>query len=134
MHDPQVLPELDAVTEPFWRSGADGVLRFQRCSACGWWIHPPKPRCPVCTSPEVGYEPVSGTGEVWSYTINRQAWTPELEVPYALAIVELPEQEGLRLTTRLVDVPLDEVRIGLAVRVVFHRAEDIFLPYFTAMG
>lgn len=131
MPEPHVLPEVDALTEAFWRSGEDGVLRFQRCQACGWWIHTPKPRCPKCMGDDVRYEPTNGTAEVWSFTINRQAWSPDLEVPYVIAIVELPEQSGLRMTTRLVDVALERVRIGMPVRVVFEQADDIFLPFFT---
>ena len=88
--EPQVLPEVDALSEPFWRSGADGMLRFQRCQACDWWIHTPKPRCPRCMSDDIRYDPVSGNAEVWSFTVNHQAWSPDLEVPYAIAIVEFP--------------------------------------------
>jgi uncharacterized OB-fold protein len=73
---------------------------------------------------------VSGRAIVWSYTINHQRWSPDLEVPYALAIVEFPEQLGLRMTTRLVDIELDEVVIGLPVRVAFEPVADIFLPLF----
>jgi uncharacterized OB-fold protein len=130
VENPPVLPEVDALTDPFWRSGRDGVLRFQRCHDCQWWIHPPKPRCPKCMSATTEFEPVSGEGVVWSFTINHQRWSPDLKVPYAIAIVELPEQAGMRLTTRLVEIDLDEVRIGLPVRVVFHEAADLFLPYF----
>ena len=131
MAEPQVLPEVDALSEPFWRSGADGMLRFQRCQACDWWIHTPKPRCPRCMSDDIRYDPVSGNAEVWSFTVNHQAWSPDLEVPYAIAIVEFPEQHGLRMTTRLVDVPLDRVQIGMSVRVVFQPAGDLYLPFFT---
>jgi uncharacterized OB-fold protein len=131
MTAPLVLPEVDDLTAPFWRSGADGTLRFLQCADCSWWIHPPKPRCPRCLSQNVGYQPVSGVGDVWSYTINRQRWSSDLEVPYAIAIVELPEQAGLRLTTRLVDVDLERVRIGLRVRVVFCEADGLYIPYFT---
>ena len=129
----QLLPEVEELTAPFWHSGADGVLRVQRCQACRWWIHTPKPRCPKCMSTDVGYEATSGRGSVWSYTINHQSWSPDLEVPYAIAIIELPEQEGLRMTTRLVDIALDQVRVGLPTQVVFEHVDDIYLPFFTAV-
>ena len=35
------------------------------------------------------------------------------------------------MTTRLVDVPLDRVQIGMSVRVVFQPAGDLYLPFFT---
>ena len=47
-----------------------------------------------------------------------------------VAIVELPEQEGLRLTTNLVNCALEDVRIGMPVRVLFEQWEDVWLPLF----
>ncbi len=43
------------------------------------------------------------------------------------AIVEL--DEGVRMTTRIVDVPFDELRCDMPVSVVFAEGE---LPMFTA--
>jgi len=75
-------------------------------------------------------EPVSGRGQVLTYTVNRHPWFPGQQVPYVLAIVELPEQPNLRVTTRLVGISPDEVRIGLPVRVFFEQVEDVWLPLF----
>ena len=48
-----------------------------------------------------------------------------------IAIVELPEQAGLRLTTNLVGVAPDDVRIDMDVRVVFEQHDgDVYLPLF----
>ena len=44
------LPLLDDENRFFWTSGADGRLRFLRCQACGYYLHPPLPRCPTCGS------------------------------------------------------------------------------------
>ena len=52
--------ELTPGTEWFWKSGADGRLRIQRCSDCGALVHPPVPICPVCHS-RVG-QPIAGVG------------------------------------------------------------------------
>jgi uncharacterized OB-fold protein len=84
----------------------------------------------VCKSRDVGDEPVSGRGTVLTYTVNRQVWEPGLEAPYVIAIVELAEQRGLRLTTNIVNCPLDEVRIGMPARVVFEQYDDVWLPLF----
>jgi hypothetical protein len=53
-----------------------------------------------------------------------------MQVPYVVAIVELPEQSGLRLTTNIVNCQPDQVRIGMAVAVTFCEQEDVFLPLF----
>lgn len=118
----------------FWRSGADGRLRVQRCNACRRWQHPPNPVCHHCLSREVSYEPVSGTGTVYSVTINHQPWFPHLAEPYAVIVVELDEQPGLRFLSRIVGTAVTDVEIGLRVRVVFEPLGDgLFAPLFTAL-
>ncbi len=128
--DFRILPRVREDNEFFWTSGEDGHLRFTRCQSCGYWIHPTGPICPQCHSKELAPEAVSGKATLHTYTINRQAWIPGFEPPYVVAIVELPEQEGLRLTTNLVNVELDEVRIGMPVQVTFEHWEDVWLPLF----
>jgi uncharacterized OB-fold protein len=56
---------------------------------------------------------VSGRAEVATFTINRQAWQPGLEEPFVVAVVEMAEQEGLRLTTDIVNCAIDDVYIGM---------------------
>jgi len=124
------LPELQFENVPFWTGGARGELLITRCKSCAHWIHPPLPRCPKCRSPEVAAEPVSGRARVHTFTVNRHPWFPGQQVPYVLAIVELVEQSGLRLTTRLVDIPPNAVRIGMPVRAQFEQAGDVWLPLF----
>ena len=126
----RLLPHLTPLNRHFWTGGADGELRFLRCGACRTWIHPPSPRCPACLSTQVGPEAVSGRGVVFSYTFNHQPWVPAPDHPYPIAIVELEEQPGLRLTTNLVNCAPEAVRVGLPVRVVFEQHEDVFVPLF----
>jgi len=72
----------------------------------------------------------SGQGTIESWTINHQPWMPGLEVPYALAIVALDDQPGVRLTAQLRNVSLDAIHIGMAVRVGFEPREDVHIPVF----
>ncbi|MGH7897609.1 MAG: OB-fold domain-containing protein, partial [Candidatus Binatia bacterium] len=128
------LPELLFENVPFWTGGMRGELLIARCRACSRWIHPPLPRCPGCLGADVAAEPVSGRATVVTFTVNRHAWFPGEEVPFVLAIVELPEQPGLRLATRLVGIEPDDVRIGLGVAVRFEQVEDVWLPLFEPTG
>ena len=73
---------------------------------------------------------MSGRGRVASFTVNYNAWTPELAEPFAVAIVELVEQSGLRFLTNIVNCPLDELAIDMPVRVTFLQQDDIWLPLF----
>ncbi|MEB3070670.1 Zn-ribbon domain-containing OB-fold protein [[Mycobacterium] vasticus] len=130
---PRLRPEPTRDEIDFWRAGADGILRIQRCGGCNRWQHPPNPVCFQCLSRDVAFEPVRGMGIVYSFTINHQPWLPHLTDPYALVVVELDEQPGLRLISRLVDTDLVEVRVGLRVGVVFEPLGDgLFAPLFTA--
>jgi hypothetical protein len=51
-------------------------------------------------------------------------------VPYAIGIVELPEQEGLRLTSNIVHCDVDDLFVGMPLRVSFERQEEFFIPVF----
>lgn len=130
----RMLPQVTAQTEAFWTGGAQGELRILRCGACGYWIHPPAPVCPQCWSRDVAAQPASGRATVHSFTVNHQVWNPTWEHPYVIAVVELEEQAGLRLTTNIVGVEPDAVRIGMAVGVKFEQDDDVWLPLFTPMG
>src|SRR5919108_1250468 len=126
----RVLPAVTPENEHFWLGGAEGELRFQRCAACGYWIHPPSPICPACLGREIKVEAASGRGTVHTFTVNWQPWYPNLDPPYVIAIVELPEQEGLRLTTNIVGCQPDEVTIGMPVEVAFEEYGGVWLPLF----
>ena len=94
-------------------------------------MHPPRPVCPRCHRRDVAWEQASGRGSIVSFTVNHQPWFPGMQVPYVIALVELAEQEGLRLTTDLVGCAPEDVRIGMAVRVTFRPvSDDVALPLF----
>jgi uncharacterized OB-fold protein len=125
-----LMPSLTAETRPFFTGGARGELLIARCTSCAYHVHPPAPRCPLCLGVDVEITAVSGRGTVASYTINCYAWHPAFEPPYAVAIVELAEQPGLRLTTRIVGENALDVRVGAAVQVTFEAHDEVWLPLF----
>ena len=88
------------------------------------------PICPQCHSKAQHWEAVSGRATLHTYTVNHQAWMPGPELPYVVAIVELPEQAGLRLTTNIVGCPIAELEIGMALRVTFEQHDDVWIPLF----
>jgi uncharacterized protein len=131
---PWPIPQITDENGAFWTGGRDGELLIIRCTSCGYWIHPPAPRCPQCLSDAVEPQAVSGRGTVYSYTINRQAWVPGLEVPFVIAMVELDEQPGLRLMTNIVNCPPEEVEIGMPVEVAFVERGEAFIPVFHTLA
>ncbi len=127
----RVLPQVTPENEHFWRGGADGELRFLRCGSCRYYVHPPAPLCPECLSRDLSAEAVSGRAVVHTFTVNYQAWIPGFDPPYLVAIVELEEQEGLRLTTNLVKCEPEDVSIGMRVKTFFEDVgDDVYLPLF----
>lgn len=124
------LPMLTADNRPFWTGGAEGQLLINRCNHCSHFHHPPTPVCPKCASLDVAPTPVSGRGTVMAFTINQQAWTPELAEPYVVAIINLPEQDGLHLLSNVVGCPPEEVEVGMPVKVVFEPQDDVWIPLF----
>ena len=83
---------------------------------------------------DVAPEVLSGRGVVYAFTINHYRWLPDMEPPYIVAEVDLVEQEGLRLMTNIVDCPLDEVRTGMPVHVVFAPHGDVYIPLFRPLA
>lgn len=129
----RLLPRLSEENEFFWTSGADGVLRFLRCTGCGYYLHPPVPRCPKCGGTDVAPEAVSGDATVLTYTVNHHPWDGGSE-PYVIAIVGIPEQDDVRLTTNIVGCAPDEITIGMPVRVTFEHRDPVWFPLFEPAG
>ena len=128
--DLRVVPQPDALTQPFWDAAAKGQLVVQRCQACGFWSHPPRIMCNKCHSLDMKWEPVSGKGRLYTWSVmHMQSITGfEDRVPYTTLLVELDEQPKLLL--------LDEVSLGLAPKVVemiFERLGDVRKELGTAM-
>ena len=124
------LPEPDADTAFFWEACARRELMILRCDACVLYIHPPRPACRRCGSTGVAPVRVSGRGTVYSYTVTHQP-VPGYEPPFAVVLVELEEQQGLRLVSQVSDVDPSNVRIGMPLQVHFvPLAEGVWIPAF----
>lgn len=124
------LPDVTPENEAFWTGGGLGELRIMACAACDHRIHPPQLICPNCLSRDVAPVVASGRGTIHSYTINRQQWLPDLKVPYALAIVDLDDQPGVRMTAKVETDDFSAVAIGAPVTVDFELREDVYVPFF----
>jgi uncharacterized OB-fold protein len=131
----RALPAVTDLTRPFWEAANEGRLAIQRCQACGYYNHPPRPLCDRCQSGDLRFEDVSGDGTVWSFTVMHQKSIAGFQdsVPYVTALVELVEQKHLLLVTNLPGVSAENVKVGMRVKVSFERLSDeIALPQFVA--
>jgi uncharacterized OB-fold protein len=121
---PKPRPEPTPLSQPFWDALRDERVQLQRCDDCGRWVYYPRSRCPACLSDRLTWTRVDGLGTVYTYTVAEQPTAPPFadEVPQLLAIVELAE--GVRMSTTLVDVGPDRIRVGMPVAPVFDHGED----------
>jgi uncharacterized OB-fold protein len=115
----------------FWDGTAAGELRIQRCNACGALRFPPGPACQSCDAYDRGHVVAAGTGTVFSYVVHRHPPVPGKELPIVIALIDL--DEGVRMVGEVVDVPAEEIAIGMRLRVDFHRVDDeLTLPVWRA--
>lgn len=129
----RALPVITAANRAFWTGGREGHLLVQRCTVCRRWVHPPVDACVACGG-ALDPAPVSGDGYVFSFTVNHHPYNATVGVPYVIALVELVEQEGLRLPTNIVGCAPAEVRIGMPVHVSFEAEGEFFVPLFAPSG
>jgi uncharacterized OB-fold protein len=130
-HPQLPLPVPNADNQGFWSACGRHELRLQRCRRCGAWRHPPRPMCPHCRTSESDWEPVSGRGTVYTFTIVHGPTLPVFQrrTPYNVAVIQL--EEGPFLVSNVVDCAAEHLRIGLPVAVMFEDVGDgISLPKF----
>jgi len=100
-------------------------------------MHPPLERCRECGNP-TAFEDVAGTGVIYSFIVQRQPLVAGYvdQVPYVVALVELDEQPGLRLPTRILGVGPSEVTCGMRVQaeLVDLPGGDFKIPVFRPMA
>ena len=106
------------------------TLEVQYCPACEKYIFYPRELCPYCLEVEPAWKEASGRGELYSYTVVRRSALEAFEkkVPYIYALVDL--DEGVRVPTRIVDCPIDQVKIGMAVEVAWQIEGEKTIPVF----
>lgn len=127
-----IPPAITEETRAFWAAAAEGRLLVEHCTNCGASSHPPRGMCRTCRGRSVVAEEVTGPGHVYSFTVNHQRWLPDLEVPYAVVLVEFDSHPGVRVVGRFRGDPAS-VRIGLEVRIGFEPGPDgVAIPSFLA--
>jgi hypothetical protein len=132
---PQPVPDPDSAG--FWEATSRGELAIRRCEQCRLWCHLPLERCRRCGAP-TRYEPVSGEGALYSFIVVHQPAVPGYRdhPPYVIGAVDLAEQPGLRLVTRLEDAVPDELWAGqpMRARIVDHPGDGYRIPVFAPVA
>ena len=125
------LPTLSDENRPFWEATKRNELHMQQCLDCMHIRYPINHVCPKCLSERVEWKRLSGRGEVFSYIVFHQVYHAGFakDVPYNVAMIQL--EEGPRMISNVVGAPVDQVKVGDKVEVVFDRVTDgVAIPRF----
>jgi uncharacterized OB-fold protein len=130
-----IPPAITEETEGFWAAAAEGRLLAERCASCGAESFPPYGICRACRSRSTEPVEITGSGRVYSLTVNYQRWLSGLDVPYAIVLVEFPDHPGVRVVGRLRGCPPEAAAIGMAVDIGFEPGPGgVTIPSFVAAG
>lgn len=126
------IPDPDDQSRPYWESALRHRLSLLRCSGCGRFRHPPKEICPACGAGEAAWVEVSGEGTVYSFVVDHRNMVPGFSGAYVVALVNPVEgDEDVRIVANIRNCAIEDVEIGMAVRVLFEDvAPGVSLPQF----
>jgi uncharacterized protein len=112
----------DRDTAGFFEAARRHELAIRRCDGCDAVLHMPRAYCHACGSWEGRWEPVKGTGTVYSWTVVEHQVHPLYPVPYTVVLVELDDLPGTRLVGHLAGAPT--LAIGQRLEAWFEPLED----------
>ena len=132
------IPVPDEPSVPFFSGALRGELMLLRCGTCGTFQSPTaylgvplRPRCVTCFSGDLGWALSSGRATLYSFAVMHQVYDEAFaaDIPYNIAVVET--DEGVRLTSQVVDCAGDELEIGMPLEATFERlSDDVAIPKF----
>ena len=104
---------------PFWEALRRHEFRVQKCGDCGVLRYIPTEICAHCGSEGYAWTPVSGKGQVYTYTVVHRGPTAayQADAPYVIAHVDL--DDGPRVISNVVGCDPGEVCIGMPVEIVY---------------
>ncbi len=113
------LPTPTPVSQPFWDAAREHRLMIQRSKRTGKHVFYPRPVSPFGPVDELEWVQASGRGIVYSFTVARRPTAPQWadDCPFVIAIVEL--EEGVHMTSNIVDCDPGAVHIGMPVIATF---------------
>lgn len=89
-----------------------GRFLIQRCTACDRHVYFPRESCPHCGSAALEWTAPQGTGTVYAVTTVRRKSADGGDINVCLIDLD----EGVRLMSRVDNLPPEKVRIGQRVK------------------
>jgi uncharacterized OB-fold protein len=122
-HTAPPAPHLTDWNRPYFDAAAAGRLVLQLCGQCRKTIYYPRIACPSCLSSELTWEPTSGLGSIYSYTVVWRPGNPAFNPYIPIVIVAVQLDDGPLMIANLEHCDSDAVEIGMAVEVCFSAIE-----------
>ncbi len=98
-------------------------LEATKCDKCGKIFFPPRLVCSECSGRDFSPTKLKESGTIATYTVIHVG--PDqfaVETPYVVGIVEL--DDGVKITSQIIDCSSDEVEIGKKVEIVFRKIQE----------
>ena len=126
-------PMADERTQPYWTAAKEERLLAPKCASCGTFRMPPVRFCANCLSEELVYEPIPGTGTVFTFIVVRHPLSPKAAdyVPFMPAAIDADGAPGMRFISNVVECEPEDVKIGMKVKVVWNHVSDtLTIPFW----
>ncbi len=127
-----VLPVHDAVSQQWFDSVVKGVLLVQRDPVTGTPQMYPRARVVGFPEREPEWFEASGRATLYSFTVVHRSIHREFAklTPFVIGLVDL--EEGVRMTSWIVDTPIEAIRCDMPLKVVFREIHpSLTMPCFT---
>jgi uncharacterized protein len=124
------LPMVTTSDKPYWDAAQKHELMAYRCLNCGTY-YTQVTECISCDNPRMGWNKVSGKGQIYTFAIYHQLYHPAWkgDIPYNVAWIKL--DEGPILLSNVTGCKNEEIYIGMPVEVFFDDVTpEVTLPKF----
>jgi uncharacterized protein len=113
------LPVPTHISQPFWDGLRERKVRIQYSPSTGQWVFYPRSHAPGTLAADLEWREITGEGVIHTFTAARRPTAPPWEgsTPQLLAVVQL--NEGPHLTTELVNIAPEAIKVGMKVKPVF---------------
>ena len=120
---PRPLPKPTPATQAFWDGAKQGKLMLQWDPTAKKYQFWPRANSVRTGRRNLQWKPTSGKGALYSFTVTHVP-TPgfEARAPYVIGMIEL--DEGVRIIANLINIEIDEVEIGMRMKVAWEKLSD----------
>lgn len=119
------VPQITAVSKPFWDACLQHKLQVQKCDSCGRFRFYPCEACPDCRATDYKWVEISGRGKILTWIVVHRSVDPiwQERAPFVTGIVEIEEQKGCFIPGIILGAQPADVQGGMSVKVEFEETD-----------